>query len=356
MMISRRAGGAIVLSAGLFGLLSSRVDAAFPAKTFSPYLEIDSGANLTSQLTTVKATTLQPYYTLAFILASSSDKPVWGDNGPTATGATYMPQINALRATGGDVILSFGGADGTELADATTSLGILEAQYQSVVTAYHATWLDFDIEGNTLNNTAGNQLRNSALAALQRTNPGLQISYTLAADPSGLDPAGLTLLKDAASKGLTIRTVDAMTMDFGASSKTESSLAISTATAVHNEIKSVLPTTGIGLTPMIGQNDNKGEVFTMADATTLTTFAETTSWVNYIGMWSIDRDNGTTVNTAAQNTSSGIVQPPYYFTDTFRGFNQFSAVNAPSAIIATPEPGALPMMAMAGTLLLRRRR
>src|SRR5271170_8126140 len=176
--------------------------AAFPAKVFSPYLEIDSGENLEGKLTTLKSTTGQPYYTLAFILASSSDKPVWGDNGPTATGTTYLTQINALRAAGGDVILSFGGADGTELADATTSLSTLESQYQAVITAYHATWLDFDIEGNTLSNTAGNQLRNSALAALQIANPGLQISYTLAADTSGLDPEGLTLLKNAAADGL----------------------------------------------------------------------------------------------------------------------------------------------------------
>ena len=90
MFILRCAGGMFIASAGFLGVLPGRVDAAFPAKTFSPYLEIDSGANLEGKLTTVKSTTNQPYYTLAFILASSSDQPVWGDNGPTATGTTYL--------------------------------------------------------------------------------------------------------------------------------------------------------------------------------------------------------------------------------------------------------------------------
>ena len=139
-----------------------------------------------------------------------------------------------------------------------------------------------------------------------------------------------------------------MTMDFGTWKvggvvQTESQLAISTATAVHNEIKSILPATGIGMTPCIGQNDNPGEVFQLADAAPTLAFAETTSWVNYIGMWSIDRDNASTKTGPNDDaTDSGIVQSQYFFTNTFKAFN-------------TPEPSTLALLSLATPLLLRRR-
>ena len=146
--------------------------AAFPAKTFAPYLEIDSGANLTSKLTTLKSSTGQPYFTLAFMNENTAGTNViWGTGGSvSATGSNpaYISQINALRAAGGDVILSFGGAGSNEPADLSgITLATLETQYQNVITAYHATWLDFDIEGSPLNNTTANNLRNTALKALQ---------------------------------------------------------------------------------------------------------------------------------------------------------------------------------------------
>ena len=277
---------------------------------------------------------------------------IWGTGGSvSATGSNpaYISQINALRAVGGDVILSFGGAGSKEPADvAGISLATLETQYQNVITAYHATWLDFDIEGSPLNNITANNLRNTALKALQTTNPGLQVSFTLAADPNGLDSNGLKLLQNAASQGLNIRTVDAMTMDFGTWKvggvvQAESQLSISTATAVHNEIKSILPNTGIGMTPCIGQNDNPGEVFQLSDAAPVLAFAQSTSWVNYIGFWSIDRDNASTKTSPNDDaTDSGIVQSQYFFTNTFKAFN-------------APEPATLTLLTLAFPLLLRRR-
>jgi chitinase len=335
-------------------LLPLPAHAAFPAKIFSPYLEIDSGANLTSKLTTLKSTTGLPYYTLAFMNENTADTNViWGSGGSvsaTGTNPAYISQINALRAVGGDVILSFGGADSNEPADVSgMTLTTLESQYQAVINAYHATWLDFDIEGDPLNNTAANQMRNTALKALQVANPGLQISYTLAADPNGLDSNGFKLLQDAASKGLNIRTVNAMTMDFGTWTvkgvvQTESQLSISTATAVHNEIESTLPNTGIGMTVLIGQSDNPGEVFQLTDAQPVLNFAETTSYINFLSMWSIDRDNASTKTSSTDNaTNSGIVQSQYFFTNTFQALN-------------TPEPATLSLLAVTPALLLTRSR
>jgi chitinase len=342
----------LLLSSLTIPLLPLTARAAFPAKVFSPYLEIDSGANLTSKLTTLDSTLGQPYYNLAFINDNSSGTLIWGTNGSVAaTGSNpaYLSQINGLRAQGGNIVFSFGGGGGNEPADVSgMTLASLEAQYQAVISAYHATWLDFDIEGTPLNNTAANTMRNAALKALQLANPGLQISYTLAADPNGLDSNGLKLLQNAASIGLNIRTVNAMTMDFGTWTvkgviQTESQLSISTAQEVHTEIQSLLPSTGVGMTVLIGQSDNPGEVFQLTDAAPVLSFAEATPWINFLSMWSIDRDNGTKVKTTDDATDSGIIQPTDYFTNTFKSFTT-----------PAPEPTTLSLLALSSCLLLRR--
>ena len=45
----------------------------------------------------------------------------------------------------------------------------------------------------------------------------------------------------------------------------------------------------IGVTPMIGQNDDPAEVFTEADAHTLVSFAQS-SHLGRLAFWSVDRD------------------------------------------------------------------
>ncbi len=88
----------------------------------------------------------------------------------------YKDQINEIRKRGGDVIVSFGGEGGTELALVEPDARALEAKYQSVIDRYHLTWLDFDREGDALSQSDVNLRRNAVLARLQATNPGLIIS------------------------------------------------------------------------------------------------------------------------------------------------------------------------------------
>ena len=56
-----------------------------------------------------------------------------------------------MRAHGGDVVVSFGGAAGLELAAAYSRAGRtaadLEKAYQKVIDCYALTYVDFDIEG-----------------------------------------------------------------------------------------------------------------------------------------------------------------------------------------------------------------
>ena len=78
-------------------------------------------------------------------------------------------QIDALRAIGGDVRISFGGEDGSELAQTCTSVSQLEAAYQQVISAYDVNKIDFDIEGAAVDDTAANALRDQALVAFAQS-------------------------------------------------------------------------------------------------------------------------------------------------------------------------------------------
>ena len=74
----------------------------------------------------------------------------------------------------------------------------------------------------------------------------------------------------------------------------------------------------IGIIPMIGVNDTPGEVFTLANAQTLLTFAEANPYVTSLGMWSLARDNGgcsTAIEASA--SCSGLSQATYAFSAIF---------------------------------------
>lgn len=291
---------------------SSQVTSAFPAHYAAPYLELSSGT-AGDMAADMKATGLKNY-TLAFLIPKSGCTPQWEDGG-SSLGA-FTSQVNSLKSAGGNVIISFGGAEGGELAQTCTSVSSLTAAYASVVSTYGITRLDFDIEGSTLDNTTANTRRNQALAALQAQNPSVEVDYTLAVDPSGLESDTLNLLKDAKSKGVNVSVVNIMTMDFGnghnalndaqsAAKGTASQLAslygISTSAAYGR----------MGLTPIAGKNDDN-ENFTQANATTLESFAATNG-VQELAFWEVDgydKGTGYAYSNIFNKITSGTSTPP----------------------------------------------
>src|SRR5262249_9611236 len=122
-------------------------------------------------------------------------------------------------AAGGDVIVSFGGAAGQELAQVITNVTQLTAAYQTLVTDYNLTHLDFDIEGAAVADHASIDRRSQALAALQQAAAAaghpLDISFTLPVLPTGLTSDGLYVLQSALRYGVQIGCVNVMTMDYG---------------------------------------------------------------------------------------------------------------------------------------------
>ena len=271
----------------LAGALPAHASGSFPTHYSAPYLELSS-SSASDMAADLKASG-DKYYTLAFLIPKSGCTPKWED-GDASLGA-FTSQVNSLKSSGGNVIISFGGESGGEIAQTCTSVSSLTAAYANVVNTYGITRLDFDIEGDYLNNTAANSRRDQALAALQKSNPSVQVDYTLPVDPTGLESNALTLLKDAKSKGVNVNLVNIMTMDFGDG---ENALkdAESGANATEKQLASLYGTSAsatwnkIGLTPIAGQNDDD-ENFTQANASTLETFAASKG-VQELAFWEVD--------------------------------------------------------------------
>ncbi|TQJ88380.1 chitinase (glycosyl hydrolase family 18) [Streptomyces sp. SLBN-31] len=267
-------------------------------------------------------------YNLAFVTDGGGCTPKWG--GVTDLGSDGVAaQIGSLRAKGGDVRVSFGGASGSELATTCSSADALAAAYGKVVDAYKLTKVDFDVEGGALPNTAANTRRAQAIAKLQAQHPGLDVSFTLPVMPEGLTQDGVNLLSNAKSNGVKTSTVNIMAMDYGASySGDMGTYAVQAATATQAQVKSVLGLSDsaawktVAVTPMIGVNDVSTEVFKVDDATQLVDFAKSKG-LGGLSMWSATRDKQCPGGTkpTADATCSSITQSAFAFSKAFGAFN-----------------------------------
>jgi Cellulose binding domain len=300
------------------------------AAGFAPY--VDTSLYPPFNLVTTAQQTGVKQFNLAFVVSGGGGcTPEWG--GVTAIGSDPVAaQVGALRAIGGDVRISFGGEAGQELAETCTSVPQLEAAYQDVISTYNVNKIDFDIEGAAVDNTAANQLRDQALAALQQKDPGLQISLTLPVLPSGLTSDGVAVLDGAVKAGVQLSAVNVMAMDYGDGAAPSPSgqmgtYAIDAATATDAQVATAMGISDdaawsrIAVTPMIGVNDTSDEVFTVANARQLVAFAAS-KHLAWLSMWSAGRDNQcpSGAQSFASPTCSSIVQSPSAFSEAFNAY------------------------------------
>ncbi|MFZ3570379.1 chitinase [Streptomyces sp. BH097] len=313
-------GGAFLFASGA----SAEVTDAGAA--FAPY--VDTSLQPKFDLVGSSKATGVKEYNLAFITSGGDCAPKWG--GVTDVGSDEVAaQIGDLRSAGGDVRVSFGGASGTELAQACSSAGDLAAAYQKVIDQFDLTKVDFDIEGGALPDTAANTKRAEAIAKLQKDNAGLNVSVTLPVMPEGLTQDGVNFLKNAKDNGASPDLVNIMAMDYGASySGDMGDYAEQAATATQAQVKSALGLSdadawkAVAITPMIGVNDVSSEVFKVEDATQLVSFAKEKG-LGGLSMWSATRDKACEggASDSAQPTCSSIEQEADAFQKAFAKFN-----------------------------------
>ena len=293
--------------------------AEWPDRIFTPYAYL--GASTPFQLTACNDACGQKYYVLAFIVADKQNNPAW-DGFASLDRNPYADQIAAIRQRGGDIIASFGGEAGKELALAEKNATALQAKYQAVIDRYKVTWLDFDIEGNGLSKTEANVRRNAVLAKLQAANPGLRISYTLPVSPNGISDDSQHLLTDAKAQGVKVYSVNIMTMYFGKEWMQKQKmigLCETSAVKAREQIQGIDSSVQIGLTPCIGQNGDEQEIFSEDDAAALEKWAVAQPWICSLSFWSVNRDAGTP-GKVSDDVHSGISQPAWTFTKLFQNF------------------------------------
>jgi hypothetical protein len=150
----------------------------------------------------------------------------------------------------------------------------------------------------------------------------LDVSFTLPVLPSGLTSDGMYVLQSALKYGVKISTVNVMTMDYGDSvapnpSGQMGTYAIDAAQSTFTQLGTLYGTTlstsqrwgMVGITPMIGVNDQSDEVFGFSDAKQLVAFAEQVG-LGEIAMWSLGRDQEDAHGALsyAEDNSSSLVQ------------------------------------------------
>ncbi|HJO92824.1 MAG TPA: cellulose binding domain-containing protein [Victivallales bacterium] len=300
----------------------------FTKSIFAPYVDVMLWP--TPSLVEYYEVTEQKYTTLAFIVAGNEGQPAWG--GITTIKENdyfYADQINDIRKLGGDVIISFGGANGTTVAQDIEDVDELVKAYKLVIDGYNLTWVDFDIEGAAQMDMPSIERRNKALKIVQNQYPDLRISYCLPILPTGLTEAGILILQDAINKGVNVYSVNAMTMDFGDTAAPpeipmhehiiNSAKNLAEQLSQLNPYKSEEQIWGmIGVTPMIGINDVQSEIVWQEDAYKVLEFAKNNK-MKFLSMWSTTRDHdpGGKEGQVSPN-HSGILQGEYEFTHIFK--------------------------------------
>jgi hypothetical protein len=345
-LLAASAAGAGQAAAQVDGVQAARsaatermTGADWPTRLYAPYFETWT----TDSIPAIAEQSGSRYLTLAFIQTPSqgSCSLTWnGDAAEPIPGSTFATQIASLQRMGGDVIPSFGGysADegGTEIADSCTDVSKIAADYESVISSYHVTRLDMDVEANSLNDTAGISRRNEAVKMVEawaaRRHLPLQVQYTIPVEPTGLEANALAVLQNAAATGTRIDVVNIMTFDYYLASETTpldmGAEAISAAQNVHSQLAGLYPgysqarlwaMEGITLMPGIDDYPGKTEITSLANTEQVLDFAAHEG-IGLLSIWAIQRDNGGCPGTIGANSCSGITQSTWAFSHLLERF------------------------------------
>ena len=337
--LAMAATAAIIWPLAGSGEASAAAYTPLPAHVYAPYYETYLAPNTPSITATAQASGAR-YFTLAFLQSTGHGSCSLAWNGLASQPLNYYASdLATLRALGGDVIPSFGGysADhgGTEIADSCTNVNSIAADYESVITTLGVTRLDMDVESSSLNDTAGIDRRNQAIALTEQWAAAngipLQIQYTIPVEQYGLDPNGEAVLQSAVANGAAVTSVNIMVFDYYIAKEGVVNMgqaAINAATNTHAQLQSIYPSLtsaqiwnmeAMTLLPGIDDLRKKTEVTYLPDTTTMLNFAQANN-MNLLSIWAIERDNGGCPGTVDNNTCSGIAQNTWDFSHLLEPF------------------------------------
>jgi len=168
-------------------------------------------------------------------------------------------------------------------------------------------------------------LRNRAIARLAKANPGLQISFTVPCAESGLIQPEIDLVKNLVDLKVPVAILNPMPFDFGSPIATGQygNVVTAAATDVLDQMKSLGLKAGLGITVLIGTNDESDETFFLKDARVVEAFAEKERSVQRLSFWEASRDNGSCgddPDDLDDNNCSSIQQGNWSFSHVFEPF------------------------------------
>lgn len=268
-----------------------------------------------------------------------------------------MADARNYKAAGGNLIISMGGADGT-YAEIACSDDQMFALMDKLITDSGTRRIDWDVEGQQLNNTDATARRNRVLLRLKAKYPDLQTSFTLPAWLNGLQANGMAMMRSTIAAGVQVDRVNVMLMTFGAenvrtmvSPSTMGQAVINGYDATINQLAGLYPSKTraqihamAGMTPMIGVNDDN-TVFTLADAQTVANYAKANG-TGMIGYWSFQRDRAQDrTGMGSINDYSGVVQTQAQFLKILKSAETATTTPAPAPAptpVVSPAPAPAP--------------
>lgn len=321
--------------------LSPIAHAAMVAPYFYTWGEGNSAYKVTSLMDAKSKAGLKAV-TLAFQIGTGSNCGLSQDV------LSMAGDAKAFAASGGKVIVSVGGADGPYLEPTCSDATALFNALDSVVQASGATGLDFDVEGGFLGDQASNAKRIAALKMIRSKYPNFYLSYTLPTNPTGLDYNGLPIIQQLGAAGLMPNMVNIMTMDYGPNNmggKSHGACAVQASESLYGQIKSVWPSLSsaqiyamIGITPMIGQNDD-GTYFQPADAQIVADYAKQKG-VGLLSYWAFQRDQS---GRGSYDIYSNANASDFQFYNIFNGSGGVVVTPTPAPVVTpTPKPVVTP--------------
>jgi hypothetical protein len=303
---------------------ASAADPAQPVAMVAPY-EYMGWGNPQPPVGVLAATGIHDL-TLAFILSNGTCDPEWDGSRPLL-GGNDAATIAAIRAAGGNVDVSFGGADGTKLGVVCPNATALMGAYQTVIGDYDLSAIDVDVEGVEYASAPARSRVIRALAALQRRDPDLEISVTFQVYLSGLGADGKSMIRQAAALRFLPYAWTIMPFDFqpvvtnmtAATERVTGDLERVVAKAYHESPAAAYA--HMGISSMNGDTDITGETVSDVQFGQILAFAEQKHLAR-VSLWAVNRDRPCTGTFTEDNGNcSGTSQSPYAFTDLLASYH-----------------------------------
>jgi chitinase len=322
--------------------------AARPLGGAAPYfMPLD---NSPQNLSDVIAQSGERNFVFAFVLAGGGCAPAWGGTAPVASDTQVAAMVATARQAGGDVGVSFGGFNGTELGLACSDAGSLARAYQAVIDRYDLDYVDFDIEGGAFGDVPSETRRFQAIRTLEQTAASrgrpLTVALTIPMASVGFTFNGTDEIRAAISTGVRIDLFNIMDFDYGGPAASQVAADVTVAEDAHQQLRSLLPGLSdaevyarTGLTLMNGHTDQPSELFTQSTFQSLEGYAASHG-LGLLSFWSLNRDRPCNPDTGAWvvGNCSSISQQPFDFT---RIILQFAGAPRPTptpTATSTPRP------------------